>query len=128
MKYYRFGTFNNGMSNNSSDRWASVRFWLTTLFIFWAFGAIGLGWLVNSIFILIGLFTIVPIVAFVGLQWWASSKIVTADCPVCSNTFTATKASQFNCPSCGEPLEAHNNQFRRITPPGTIDIDVQVVD
>ncbi len=128
MKYYRFGTYNIGMSNGSGDRWASVRFWLTTLFVFWALGAIGLGWLVNSIFILIGLFTILPIAAFVGLQWWANSKILTADCPVCSTTFTATKDGQFNCPSCGEPLEAHNNQFRRITLPGTIDIDVQVMD
>jgi endogenous inhibitor of DNA gyrase (YacG/DUF329 family) len=131
MKYYRFGTFdngNNGMPNGSGDRWANVRFWLTTLFIFWAIGAIGLGWIVKSLFILIGLAIALPIAAFIGLQWWATSKILTAECPICSHTFTATKGSQFNCPSCGEPLEAHKDQFKRITPPGTIDIDVQVMD
>lgn len=125
MKYYTFG---NNLPNGSGDRWSGVRFWLTTLLVFWTFSAIGLGWLVNSFFILIGLITIVPVIAFFGLQWWVKRSIVTAECPVCSSSFTASRLSQFQCPSCGEPLQEQQNKFVRLTPPGTIDIDVQVVD
>ncbi|MDX2254396.1 MAG: hypothetical protein NW214_02670 [Pseudanabaenaceae cyanobacterium bins.39] len=125
MKYYQFGTFNEV---TSSDRWSGVRFWLTALLIGWTLSAIGLGWLVNSFFVLIGLVMIAPIIAFVGLQWWIKRSIITADCPVCNSTFTASRGSQFNCPSCGEPLQEQSNKFTRITPPGTIDIDVQVMD
>ena len=99
MKYYTFGNnFPNG--GGGGDRWSGVRFWLTTMLVFWAFSAIGLGWLVNSFFILIGFITVVPVVAFLGLQ----------------------------CPNCGEPLQEQKNKFVRLTPPGTIDVDVQVVE
>ena len=68
MKYYTFGNnFPNG--GGGDDRWSGVRFWLTTMLVFWAFSAIGLGWLVNSFFILIGFVTVVPVVAFFGLQF-----------------------------------------------------------
>ncbi|PZU97391.1 MAG: hypothetical protein DCE90_07505 [Pseudanabaena sp.] len=123
MKYYTFG---NNLPNG--DRWSGVRFWLTTLLIFWAFSAIGLGWLVNSFFILIGFITLVPVIAFFGLQWWVKSSIVSAECPICSSEFTASRSSQFQCPNCGEPLQEQNSKFVRLSPPGTIDIDVQVVD
>lgn len=127
MKYYTFGNnFPNG--GGDGDRWSGVRFWLTTLLVFWTFSAIGLGWLVNSFFILIGLLIFVPVIGFFGLQWWVKRSIVTADCPVCSSTFTASKSSQFQCPSCGEPLQEQQKKFVRITPAGTIDIDVQVID
>jgi predicted RNA-binding Zn-ribbon protein involved in translation (DUF1610 family) len=126
MKYYSFG--NNLPSGGGGDRWSGLRFWLTTLLVFWIFSAIGLGWLVKSFFILIGLVIFVPVIAFFGLQFWIKSNIVTADCPICSSTFNATKSSQFQCPSCGEPLQVQQNKFVRITPEGVIDIDVKVVD
>jgi hypothetical protein len=127
MKYYTFGNkFPNG--SGDGDRWSGVRFWLTTLLIFWTLSTIGLGWLVNSFFILIGLIIFVPVIGFLGLQWWVKRSIVTADCPVCSSSFTATRSGQFQCPSCGESLQEIQNKFVRITPSGTIDIDVQVVD
>jgi len=124
----RFYTFGNNLPNSSGNGWSGLRFWLTALLIFWTLSSIGLGWLVNSFFILIGLVTFVPVIAFFGLQWWVKRSIVSADCPVCSSTFTATRSSQFQCPSCGEPLQEQQNKFVRMTPPGTIDVDVQVVD
>jgi hypothetical protein len=124
----RFYTFGNNLPNGSGNGWSGLRFWLTALLIFWILSSIGLGWLVNSFFILIGLVTFVPVIAFFGLQWWVKRSIVSADCPVCSSTFTATRSSQFQCPSCGEPLQEQQNKFVRLTPPGTIDVDVQVVD
>ena len=124
----RFYTFGNNLPNGSGNGWSGLRFWLTALLIFWTLSSIGLGWLVNSFFILIGLVTFVPVIAFFGLQWWIKRSIVSADCPVCSSTFTATRSSQFQCPSCGEPLQEQQNKFVRLTPPGTIDVDVQVVD
>ena len=124
----RFYTFGNNLPNGSGNGWSGLRFWLTALLIFWTLSSIGLGWLVNSFFILIGLVTFVPVIAFFGLQWWVKRSIVSADCPVCSSTFTATRSSQFQCPSCGEPLQEQQNKFVRLTPPGTIDVDVQVVD
>ena len=125
MKFYTFG---NNLPNGSGNGWSGLRFWLTALLIFWTLSSIGLGWLVNSFFILIGLVTFVPVIAFFGLQWWVKKSIVSADCPVCNSTFTATRSSQFQCPSCGEPLQEQQNKFVRLTPPGTIDVDVQVVD
>jgi hypothetical protein len=124
----RFYTFGNNLPNSSGNGWSGLRFWLTALLIFWTLSSIGLGWLVNSFFILIGLVTFVPVIAFFGLQWWVKRSIVSAECPVCSSTFTATRSSQFQCPSCGEPLQEQQNKFVRMTPPGTIDVDVQVVD
>jgi hypothetical protein len=124
----RFYTFGNNLPNGSGNGWSGLRFWLTALLIFWTLSSIGLGWLVNSFFILIGLVTFVPVIAFFGLQWWVKRSIVSAECPVCSSTFTATRSSQFQCPSCGEPLQEQQNKFVRMTPPGTIDVDVQVVD
>ncbi len=125
MKFYTFG---NNLPNGSGNGWSGLRFWLTALLIFWTLSSIGLGWLVNSFFILIGLVTFVPVIAFFGLQWWVKRSIVSAECPVCTSTFTATRSSQFQCPSCGEPLQEQQNKFVRLTPPGTIDVDVQVVD
>ena len=124
----RFYTFGNNLPNGSGNGWSGLRFWLTALLIFWTLSSIGLGWLVNSVFILIGLVTFVPVIAFFGLQWWVKRSIVSAECPVCTSTFTATRSSQFQCPSCGEPLQEQQNKFVRLTPPGTIDVDVQVVD
>ena len=124
----RFYTFGNNLPNGSGNGWSGLRFWLTALLIFWTLSSIGLGWLVNSFFILIGLVTFVPVIAFFGLQWWVKRSIVSAECPVCSSTFTAPRSSQFQCPSCGEPLQEQQNKFVRMTPPGTIDVDVQVVD
>ncbi|CAN1210008.1 hypothetical protein TUMEXPCC7403_07415 [Tumidithrix helvetica PCC 7403] len=123
----RFYTFGNNL-NQGNNNFSGLRFWLTTLFIVWLLSSLGLGWLVNSVFVLIGFVTIAPVIVILGVQWWVRRSIVTADCPVCGATAVAAKNSQFQCLNCGEPLQEQNKQFVRLTPPGTIDIDVQVVE
>lgn len=124
MKFY---SFNSG-GNNSSDRFKGIRFWLTTILVIWGLSFLGLGWIVNSVFILIGTLIALPIVGAIALQWWISRSIVTSSCPVCEHTSTAAANSQFYCPSCGEPLQVESRKFNRIAVPGTIDVEVQTVD
>lgn len=129
MKFYQLHQFPQfEPPEPHGDRFAGLRFWLTTILVIWGLSALGLGWIVDSIFILLGLAIAAPVIAFIGFQWWIKSKIVTADCPVCSYTFTAAKDSQLQCPSCGEPLQVEKSKFVRLTPPGTIDVEVQAVD
>lgn len=101
---------------------AGVGVWLAPLLIVWLLGAIGLGWLVNSILILIGLILIAPPIAFIGLRWWLNRNLIEENCPVCGYELTGLNQTQFQCPSCGEPLKVENRHIERLTPPGTIDV------
>jgi ribosomal protein S27E len=85
--------------------------------------SLGLGWVIKGFVISIGLLFVIPVIAFLGLQWWLKRKLVQAQCPVCSYEFTGFKHTEFNCPSCGEALQVEATGFSRITPPGTIDVD-----
>ncbi len=95
---------------------------LVPLLIIWLLGSIGLGWLVNSLLILVGLLLISPVIAVFVLRWWVSRNVITDQCPVCSYEFTGLNQAQFQCPNCGETLKVENRQFQRVTPPGTIDV------
>jgi hypothetical protein len=123
MKFY---TFSNG--GNGGDRSRGIRFWLTTILVIWGLSFLGLGWIINSVFILIGVLIAIPIIGAIALQWWISRSLVTSSCPVCQHTSTATVNSQFYCPSCGEPLQIESRKFTRIATPGTIDVEVQTVE
>lgn len=101
---------------------ASIGNWLIILAVVWLLGSIGLGWLVNSILILIGFVLITPVIAFIGLRWWLNRNLIIDECPVCSYEFTALNQTQFQCPNCGEPLKIEQGNFSRLTPPGTIDV------
>ncbi|MCL6434379.1 MAG: hypothetical protein K6T90_09200 [Leptolyngbyaceae cyanobacterium HOT.MB2.61] len=90
--------------------------------VLWLLGAIGLGWLVKSFLILIGLILVTPVIAFFGFQWWLKRNLIQSTCPVCQYEFMSLNKAEFRCPSCGEPLKAENGRFNRLTPPGTIDI------
>lgn len=96
--------------------------WLTVFAIFWLLGAVGLGWLVNSFLILVGLLLLAPVVAFAWFRWWLQRNVVASDCPVCRYEFKGLNHTQLQCPSCGEPLKVEQGQFQRLTPPGTIDV------
>jgi hypothetical protein len=120
MKFYTF--------KNVSPPGSGLRFWLITFLVLWGLGAIGLGWLVNTFFILIGLTIALPIVAILVLQWTVSRSLITSACPVCSTEFTAAKNSQVQCPGCGELLQVEQQKFVRPTMPGTIDVEVQAID
>ncbi|KOR34992.1 MULTISPECIES: hypothetical protein [Planktothricoides] len=95
---------------------------LVPLLIIWLLASIGLGWLVNSFLILVGLLLISPVIAVFVLRWWVSRNVITDQCPVCDYEFTGLNQAQFQCPNCGETLKVENRQFQRVTPPGTIDV------
>lgn len=97
--------------------------WLMPVFIVWVLISIGLGWVVKSILILIVAVTLLPVIGFFGLRWWLSRNLIVDQCPVCSYELTGLNQTQFQCPSCGEPLIGEGDHFVRLTPPGTIDID-----
>ena len=96
--------------------------WLTILTIIWLLGSVGLGWLVNSFLILVGLLLLAPVLAFVGFRWWLQRNLIQDQCPVCRYEFTGLNRTQLQCPSCGEPLKVEQGHFNRLTPPGTIEV------
>jgi predicted RNA-binding Zn-ribbon protein involved in translation (DUF1610 family) len=100
----------------------NLRPWLTLLAVVWLLASLGLGWLVKSLVIIVGLLFLAPIVAFFGFRWWLQRNLVADQCPVCRYEFTGLNNSQLQCPNCGESLLVQNNHFQRFTPEGTIDI------
>lgn len=102
---------------------SSLGNWLTLIAIAILLGAAGLGWIVKSIFIFLGLLLIVPFIAIFVLRWWLSRNLIQDSCPVCSYEFAGLAQGQLQCPNCGESLQIQNGHFARLTPPGTIDVD-----
>jgi hypothetical protein len=96
--------------------------WLTILAIFLLLGSLGLGWLVKSALILIGLAIVTPIVGFLGFFWWVRRNIVQADCPVCNYPLQGVSGSEIQCTNCGESLKVNQGKLLRDTPPDTIDV------
>lgn len=96
--------------------------WLILLGIACVLGSIGLGWIVKSVLIVVGLLLLTPVVAFFALQWWLKRNLIEDNCPVCQYEFTALNQTQFQCANCGEPLKIEEGHFSRLTPPGTIDV------
>lgn len=101
---------------------SGVSFWLTFLALIWLLGSIGLGWLVKSFLILIGLIVVTPLLAFLGFRWWLRRNLVVDRCPVCEFESAAVNGTQLRCPSCSEPLQVEKGHFHRLTPPGTVDV------
>ena len=101
---------------------STISRWLTLLAVVWLLGSVGLGWLVNSFLILVGLLLLAPVLAFVGFRWWLQRNLVQNHCPVCNYEFAGLNRTQLQCPSCSEPLKVEQGQFNRLTPPGTIDV------
>jgi predicted RNA-binding Zn-ribbon protein involved in translation (DUF1610 family) len=108
--------------NNSQLNLLNFRPWLTLLAIAWLLASLGLGWLVNSLLIILGLLFLAPIVAFFGFRWWLERNLVSDQCPVCSYEFTGLNNSQLQCPNCGENLTVQKGHFQRFAPEGTIDV------
>ncbi len=96
--------------------------WLTLFLAIWLLGSVGLGWLVNSFVILVGLLILAPVVAFISFRWWLQRNLVQAQCPVCNYELMALNRTQLQCPSCGELLKVDQGKLNRLTPPGTIDV------
>lgn len=96
--------------------------WLTLLGVIWLLGAVGLGWLVKSLAVIVVLILLIPVFAFVGLRFWLKRNLVQANCPVCSTPITGLKDAATQCPNCGTVLTAAINGFQRQAEEGTIDI------
>ncbi|MEB3830642.1 hypothetical protein [Phormidium sp. CCY1219] len=114
---------NQGTTKNFMFALSELSRWVVPLLIVWLLVSIGLGWVVKSILIILALIAIAPVVAFVGLRWWLKRNIIIDRCPVCSYEITGLNQTQFQCPSCGEPLKGAQDHFERLTPPGTIEVD-----
>ncbi|ALB42368.1 MAG: hypothetical protein NTY89_16235 [Nostocales cyanobacterium LacPavin_0920_SED1_MAG_38_18] len=107
---------------NLQFNFEKIRPWLTLLAIAWLLASLGLGWLVNSLVIILGLLFLLPVIAFFGFRWWLQKNLVTNQCPVCGYELTGVNNSQVQCANCGEQLLVKNFQFQRFTPEGTIDV------
>jgi len=114
---------NQDFRNLSQFKFSGLGCWLTAFVVCWLLGSVGLGWLVNSFFILLALILVAPVIGWFGFRWWVQRNLVEGPCPVCSYEFTGFNGSDCRCPSCGEPLKVESGRFNRITPPGTIDVD-----
>lgn len=106
--------------------WNAIAPWLTLVGVVLILGSVGLGWLVNGLIALLLFLFLLPIIAVLILNWWVRRQLVSGNCPVCRYEFMGIKDMEVNCPNCGEPLRLAPNAFERLTPPGTV--DVQVVD
>ena len=105
---------------NNSGLGCLLNFLLLGIFL----GAVGLGWVVNGFLILLGVILVTPVIGLWVLRWWVKRNLVEDQCPVCSYEFTGFNNLESRCPSCGETLQIKDGHFQRITPPGTIDVDV----
>lgn len=50
--------------------------------------------------------------------------MLSAECPVCHADVVGLRNSKFNCLNCGEPIKFENGKLVRVTPPGTVDVNV----
>jgi hypothetical protein len=96
--------------------------WLTIVAICLLLGSLGLGGLVKSALIAIGLLIITPVIGFIGFFWWLRRNIVQAECPVCSYPLQGMSGSEIQCANCGELLKVTQGKMLRDTPPDTIDV------
>jgi hypothetical protein len=119
---------NNNSPNLFQVNLPRFQSWLTILAVCLLLGSLGLGWIVKSALVVIGLAIITPIIGFLGFFWWLRRSIVEAECPVCSNPLQGVNGSEIQCNNCGELLKVDRGQFVRDTPADTIDvIAVEVV-
>ncbi|MEM9504470.1 MAG: hypothetical protein AAGA01_11000 [Cyanobacteria bacterium P01_E01_bin.43] len=110
-------------SNNYRINFSGLGCWLTVIAIAWLLGAVGLGWIVKSIFVLVGLLIVTPVLAFIGFRWWLSRNLIEGACPVCDTPLTGLNQAQMVCPSCRTPLQVSREGFARFTPEGTVEVN-----
>lgn len=113
---------NQNGSNQLQLNFSGLGCWIAFFGIIWLLGAVGLGWLVKSLAVLVVLLMLAPVLAFLGFRFWLKRNLVQADCPVCATALTGIKNTQTVCPSCATPLKAEADSFRRLQEEGTIDV------
>lgn len=116
--------FPNGFNTNSSGLGCIT----TLLLLALLFSSIGLGWVVNGLFIVITLLFVIPIVTLFGFQWWVNRQRVEGNCPVCQYPIVGLNNTELQCPNCGEALSVKDKKLIRSTPPGTIEVTAVQID
>ncbi len=96
--------------------------WVTAIAVIWLLGSVGLGWIVKSIFVLVGLILVAPVIGFFLFRWWLSRNLIEADCPVCKTPLAGLNQTQMTCPACSTPLQVTRDGFQRFTPAGTVEV------
>ncbi len=96
---------------------------LTAIALIWLLITIGAGWLVKSLFVLMGLLILAPIVGFFAFRWWLKRNLVQENCPICNYPLAGFNQAALQCPSCGEALTVTHGHIERPTPPGTVDVE-----
>lgn len=96
--------------------------WLTLFGVIWFLGAVGLGWFVKSLAVIVVLILLIPVFAVVGLQLWLKRNLIQGTCPVCTTPLTGLKAATTQCPGCGTVVTVVAEGFQRQAEAGTIDI------
>ena len=119
---------NSNFSRLAQTNLSNLGCLLSLVLIAVGLSAVGLGWVLNGIFILIGLVALLPFVAVAVISWWVRRNIITGACPVCAAELTGLNNTEVNCANCGTPLEVRSRQFQRVTPPGTVDVEAVTVD
>jgi hypothetical protein len=109
-------------SKNIQLNFSGIGCWLTLIGGAFLLGAIGLGWVVKSVFVLLLLLILAPVIAFVGFRWWLSRNVVDGACPVCQTPLTGLNQMQTACPNCQTPLQVTRQGFIRFTPEGTVEV------
>ncbi|HEY9729588.1 MAG TPA: hypothetical protein V6D50_24330 [Chroococcales cyanobacterium] len=102
---------------------SGVGCWLAVLTTFMLLGAVGLGWIVNGLLILVGIAIVTPVIGWFVFRWWLKRNLVEDKCPVCAYEFTGFNQTECQCPNCGESLKVEQGHFNRVTLPGTIDVE-----
>lgn len=110
---------------SSSSGWGCL---LSLILLALGLSALGLGWLVNGVVILIAIVTLLPVVGILVAAWWLKRNVATGACPACGGDLTALNNSTVNCAHCGIPLEVRSRQFQRVTQPGTVDVEAVTVE
>lgn len=112
------------MNQRDVFNFPALRSWLTLIAIVWLLSFVGLGWLVQSFFVLLALLFITPVIAFIGLRWWLNRNLVQESCPSCGfEGVVGLKNRQTICPQCGTAIQVEGGHFKRSTPPGTVDVE-----
>jgi predicted RNA-binding Zn-ribbon protein involved in translation (DUF1610 family) len=120
------------VTDNSPKVWqlnlAGIQPWINFVLICVLLGSLGLGWILKSALLLVGLVILLPVVAIVGFWGWSRLNLVQAACPVCDMQLTGFKGAAIDCPNCGEAVKAERGSFTRVALPNTIDIAAVEID
>ncbi len=115
--------------NNAQLNFSGLGCWLTVIGFAWLLGALGLGWLVKSIAVLLVLLLVAPVIGFLGFRWWLNRNLIEGACPVCQTSLTGLNKMRTVCPNCQTPLQVTLEGFERDVPEGTVEVNaVDVTD